>query len=309
MDFQGKRILITGGNGFFGNFIIKKALARGILQGQIIAPSSQQYDLRDIQNCETVMKDVNIVIHAAALTGRIDLHLNEPGRVLYDNLMMGVNLMEAARRAGVEKFVSIGSVTEYPADAAVPFREEDIWSGYPEVSHAPYSLSKRMMIVQGQAYRQQYGFNAIHLMPTNLYGPGGKIQSGYVIPSLIQRIHTAKKEHSTEIEIWGTGTATREFIYAEDAAEAIFLATERYNKPDPVNLGSGSEIAINDLVKLICELMDYQGKIRFDTSRPVGHMRRALDTTKAKEEFGFVAGTSLREGLQKTIAWHQEQYA
>ena len=309
MDIRGKKILVTGGNGFLGRFVIEKALEHGAAREHIVAPSSQQYDLRNIQNCETVMKGVDIVIHVAALTGRIDLHLNEPGRVLYDNLMMGVNLMEAARKAGVEKFVSIGSVTEYPADAAVPFLEKDIWNGYPEVSHAPYSLSKRMMIVQGQAYRQQYGFNAIHLMPTNLYGPGGKIQSGYVIPSLIQRIHAGQKEHSTSIEIWGTGTATREFIYVEDAAEAILLATERYEKPDPVNLGSGNEIAINDLVKILCELMDYQGKIRFDTSKPVGHMRRALDITKAKEEFGFVARTSLRDGLAKTIDWYQKNYA
>ncbi|MFC1723867.1 GDP-L-fucose synthase family protein, partial [Nanoarchaeota archaeon] len=233
---------------------------------------------------------------------------DHPGELFYDNLMMGVQLMEEARKAGVKKFVAVGTICAYPKFTPVPFKEEDIWNGYPEETNAPYGLAKKMMLVQSQAYRDQYGFNSVFLLPVNLYGPGDNFnpESSHVIPALIKKVHDAQKSGQKHINVWGTGKATREFLYAKDAAEGIVLAAERYDKGDPVNIGSGMEISIKDLIELICKLMEFNGEIRWDSSKPDGQPRRCLDTTKAETEFGFKAETDFTQGLEKTIKWYRE---
>ena len=252
------------------------------------------------------MKGKDLVIHLAAVVGVIGANREHPGKFFYDNLMMGAQLMEAARQAKVEKFVAIGTICAYPKFTPVPFREENLWNGYPEETNAPYGLAKKMLLVQAQAYREEYGLNAVYLLPVNLYGPRDNFdpKNSHVIPALIKKVADAKAEGRKYIEAWGTGKATREFLYVEDAAEGIILCTEKYNKPDPVNLGAGMEISIKDLLELICKLMGFQGEIRWDSSKPDGQPRRMLDTSRAEKEFGFKAKTDFKTGLKRTIDWY-----
>lgn len=308
MDLKNKKILVTGGAGFLGSFVVKKLIERGVPKENIFIPRSKDFDLLKWENCQKVVKDKDVVIHLAAKVGGIGFNQKYPGELFYDNLIMGVQLMEAARQAGIEKFVAIGTICAYPKFTPVPFKEEDLWSGYPEETNAPYGLAKKMLLVQAQAYRQQYGFNAIYLLPVNLYGPGDNFnpESSHVIPALIKKVADAKKENKDFIEVWGTGKATREFLYVEDAAEGIILATEKYDKPDPINLGSGMEISIKDLVETICRLMNFKGEIRWDTLKPDGQPRRCLDVTRAEKEFGFKAKTDFETGLKRTIEWYLE---
>ncbi len=309
-DLKNKKILVTGGGGFLGNHLVEKLLRdRGVPKENIFTPSAEEFDLRVRKNCEEVVCGQDIVIHLAAVVGGIGANREHPGKFFYENLMMGIQLMEAARLAGVKKFVALGTVCAYPKLTPVPFREDDLWNGYPEETNAPYGLAKKMLLVQAQAYRQEYGFNAIYLLPVNLYGPGDNFnpQSSHVIPALIRKVAAAKKENRKFIEAWGTGKATREFLYVEDAAEGIVLATEKYEKPDPVNLGSGTEISIKELTELICRLMDFKGEIHWDSSKPDGQPRRMLDVSRAEREFGFRAKMGFEDGLKKTIDWYMRQ--
>lgn len=304
--WQGKKILITGGAGFLGTHLVKELVTRGVDKENIIIPRSKDLDLRIPKNCAKVVKGIDYVIHLAGNVGGIGYNLKNPGTLFYDNLVMGVHLMEEARKAGVKKFVGIGTICQYPKFTPVPFKEEDLWNGYPEETNAPYGLAKKMLLVQGQAYRQQYGFNAIHLMPVNLYGPGDNFDPkvSHVIPALIKKFIEAKRKGEKEVVVWGTGKPTREFLYVEDAAEGIILATEKYNKTDPINLGSSFEISIKDLANLIKELTHFKGKIVWDKTKPDGQPRRKLDISKARKEFGFEAETNFRDGLKKTIDWY-----
>ena len=307
MRLANKKILVTGGAGFLGSFLLSKLInERGVDRENIRVPRSKDLDLRRWENCVKAVKDIDIVIHLAAKVGGIGYNMKYPATLFYDNAIMGIQLMEAARQEGVEKFVAIGTICAYPKFTPVPFKEEDLWNGYPEETNAPYGLAKKMLLVQAQAYRQQYGFNAIYLLPVNLYGPGDNFdpEQSHVIPALIKKMFDAKLEKRKEVVVWGTGKATREFLYVEDAAEGIILATERYNKPEPVNLGSGFEISIKELAELIAELVGFDGEIKWDTTKPDGQPRRCLDTSKAKKEFGFKAKVDLREGLKRTIEWY-----
>jgi len=310
-----KRVLVTGGAGFLGSFVVEKLQERGCKD--IFVPRSKDYDLVQMESVKRVYKDSkpHIVIHLAARVGGIGANRANPGKFFYDNLMMGVQMMEVGRQVGLEKFVAVGTVCAYPKFTPVPFREGDLWSGYPEETNAPYGLAKKMLLVQAQAYRQQYGFNAIYLLPVNLYGPRDNfdLESSHVIPALIKKMVDGVYEHNKPnkrkelhdtITIWGTGKATREFLYVEDCAEAIVLATEKYNKPDPINIGAGFEISIKELVELIAKLTAFKGEILWDASKPDGQPRRKLDISRAEQEFGFRAKTSFEEGLRKTIDWH-----
>lgn len=306
-DLAKKKILITGANGFLGEYLIKNLLEkRKVPKGNLFLPAIEELDFRKWEDCQKAVKGREVIIHLAAKVGGIGLNREIPGEMFYDNAVMGIQLMEAARRAGVEKFVAIGTICSYPKFTKVPFREEDLWSGYPEETNAPYGLAKKMILVQAQAYRQQYGFCAIYLMPVNMYGPGEKFdrRSSHVIAALIRKVYEAKKEGKDYVEAWGSGNPTREFLYVEDGSEGIILATEKYDKSEPINLGSGTEISIRDLVRLICLLMDFKGEIRWDASKPDGQPRRRLDTIKAEREFGFKAKTGFEEGLKKTIDWY-----
>ena len=303
-----KRIVVTGGAGFLGKQVVKKLEERGCKE--ISIPRSKDYNLVAMEAVKRLYRDAkpDIVIHLAASVGGIGANMRKPGSFFYENLLMGVQLMEEGRLSGVEKFVAIGTICAYPKFTPVPFREENIWNGYPEETNAAYGLAKKMLLVQSQAYRQQYGFNAIYLLPVNLYGPGDNFDpdSSHVIPALIKKVLDAKDKGERKIVAWGTGKPTREFIYVEDAAEGIVLATENYSKPEPVNLGAGCEISINDLAKLICELAGFDGRIEWDISKPDGQPRRCLDTSRAKKEFGFEAKVDFREGLRKTIEWYRK---
>ena len=306
MNLKNKKILVTGGAGFLGSFVVKKLVDKGVPIENIFIPRSSDYDLRKLEDCRKVIKDMDIVIHLAAKVGGIGFNREHPGQLYYDNLMMGAQMMEEARIQKVEKFVAIGTICAYPKFTPTPFKEKDLWIGYPEETNAPYGLAKKMMLVQAQAYRQEYGFNVIYLLPVNLYGPRDNFDpnSSHVIPALIKKVVEAKEKKSPYIEVWGTGKATREFLYVEDAAEAIVLATEKYNKTEPVNIGSGMEISIKDLIKTVCELARYKGKIKWDKTKPDGQPRRQLDTTRAKKEFGFKAKTNFKTGLKNTIEWY-----
>lgn len=303
-----KKILITGGAGFFGTQVVHQLLERGIPREDILIPRSRDTDLRKWESCVRVVKDTDIVIHLAAKVGGIGFNQNFPGQLFYDNAMMGIQIIEAARQAGVEKCVIAGTICAYPKFTPVPFKEDDLWNGYPEETNAPYGLAKKMLLVQSQAYRQEYGFNSIYLLPVNLYGPGDNFDpaSSHVIPALIKKFTEAKNEGKPFVEVWGKGNASREFLYVDDAARGIILATERYNKPEPVNLGAGMEITIRDLVALIRELTKYHGEIRWDTTKPDGQPKRSLDVSRAEKEFGFEARMSFREGLEKTIHWYKQ---
>jgi len=294
-----------------GKHLHDALLSHGGSVENIFRPKVEELDLRKWEDCQKAAKGQDVVIHLAAKVGGIGFNQEKPGELFYDNLMMGAQLMEASRLAGVEKFVGIATICAYPKFTSVPFKEDDLWNGYPEETNAPYGLAKKMLLVQAQAYRQQYGFNAITLFPVNLYGPGDNFDptSSHVIPALIKKIAAAKEENKEFVEVWGTGKPTREFLYVEDAAEGIVLATEKYDKPEPVNLGSGREISIKDLVQTIAELMGYGGEIRWDTGKPDGQPRRMLDISRAEQEFGFRAKTDFGEGLRKTIEWYQEREA
>jgi GDP-L-fucose synthase len=307
--WQSKKILVTGGAGFLGSHVIDNLVnKRGVAESQIVVPRSDIVDLRLSDNCYRVVKDVDIVIHLAARVGGIGFNQTYPGTLFYDNIIMGTQLMEAARRQQVKKFVQIGTVCAYPKYTPVPFSESNLWNGYPEETNAPYGIAKKALLVMAQSYRQQYGMNIIYLLPVNLYGPGDNFnpESSHVIPAIIGKFVAATEDGKDEVVIWGTGSASREFLYVEDAAEGIVAAAEKFNKPEPINLGSGREISIKDLVGLIAGLVGYKGKIIWDSSKPDGQPRRCLDTTKAKEEFGFVARTDFVSGLQKTIDWYRK---
>lgn len=309
MELKGKRIVVTGGAGFLGQHVVQALRERGCKE--IAVPRRSQYDLTREVVVAQLYRDLRpeVVIHLAAAVGGIGANRTNPGRFFYENLVMGAMLMEYSQRAGVEKFVGVGTVCAYPKFTSVPFREEDLWNGYPEETNAPYGLAKKMLLVQGQAYRQQYGFNSIHLILVNLYGPGDSfdLESSHVIPAIIQKCLQAIERGETKIECWGDGTPTREFLYVEDCAEAIVLAVERYDGADPVNIGAGFEISVKKLVELIAELSGFQGQILWDTSKPNGQPRRCLDTSRAWELFGFRATTDFREGLLRTIQWYRKQ--
>jgi GDP-L-fucose synthase len=306
-SWSGKRVTVTGGAGFLGSFVVERLRQRGCQQ--IVVPRSQDYDLVDMQAVRRLYRDANpdIVIHLAARVGGIGANQANPGKFFYDNLMMGVQLMEVARQVGVEKFVAIGTICAYPKFTPVPFKEEDIWNGYPEETNAPYGLAKKMLLVQSQAYREQYGFNSVVLFPVNLYGPRDNfdLETSHVIPALIRKCLEARAGRKDHIVVWGSGKPTREFLYVEDAAEGILLAAERYAGNDPVNLGSGTEISIETLVGLIARLTEFRGSIVWDATRLDGQPRRCLDTSKAEKLFGFRAKMPLEEGLRATIAWYK----
>ena len=301
---KNKRILVTGGAGFLGKHLVSRLERRGCRN--IFVPHIEDYDLVEEGAVKRLYNDAgpDIVIHLAAKVGGIGANRENPGRFFYDNLMMGLHMIERGRQAGVEKFVAIGTACAYPKFTPLPFKEKDLWNGYPEETNAPYGLAKKMLLVQSQAYRQQYNFNSIFLLPANLYGPGDNfdLNSSHVIPALIRKCVDAP---GREITVWGTGKPTREFLYVEDAAEAIILAAEKYDKPDPVNIGAGAEISIRDLVGLIVKLTGFKGKVKWDKSKPDGQPRRRLDTSKARKEFGFTARTTFKEGLLRTIEWYK----
>lgn len=308
--WRNKRVLVTGGAGFLGSFVIEKLKKRGC--ENFFVPRSKDYDLVQMEAVRRVYKDFvpDIVLHFAAKVGGIGANRDNPGKFLYDNLMMGVQLMEVGRQVGLEKFVALGTICAYPKFTPVPFKEEDLWNGYPEETNAPYGLAKKMMLAQSQAYRQQYGFNSIFLLPVNLYGPRDNfdLASSHVIPALIRKCITAIQNNQKEIVVWGTGEVSREFLYVEDCAEGILLAAEHYNKSDPVNIGAGFEIKIKDLVTLICKMTGFEGEIVWDKTKPDGQPRRCLDTSKALQEFGFKAKVPFEEGLLKTIKWYKTNF-
>lgn len=305
--WRGKQVTVTGGGGFLGSHVVEKLRDRGVVD--IFIPRSKDYDLRQLEIIRRMLRDCrpDIVIHLAARVGGIGANQAHPAEFFYDNLMMSSQLFHECWRAGVNKFVVVGTVCSYPKFATVPFREEELWNGYPEETNAPYGLAKKMLLVQSQAYREQYGFNSIYLLQANLYGPRDSfdLESSHVIPALIRKCVEAKEQGSDHIVVWGTGKASREFLYVEDAAEGILLASERYNASAPVNLGSGVEISIEELVHMIAELTGFGGDIVWDRSRPDGQPRRCLDTAKAEKLFGFRARIALEEGLRRTIEWYR----
>jgi GDP-L-fucose synthase len=307
-DLGGKRVAVTGGSGFLGSHVVARLEQRG---ADVFVPRSRKYDLVAIDAVRSFYADARpeIVVHLAAQVGGIGANRENPGKYFYDNLMMGVQLIEEARHRGVDKFVAVGTVCAYPKMTPVPFCEDDLWSGYPEETNAPYGLAKKMLLVQAQAYRQQYGFGAIYLLPVNLYGPRDNFDpaSSHVIPALVKKCMDAAESGAAEIEVWGSGTASREFLYVDDCAEGIVLATERYEDVDPVNLGAGREITIRDLVSTIARLTGFRGAIRWDASKPDGQPRRCLDVSRAAERFDFRAQTDFEDGLRRTIDWYRAQ--
>jgi GDP-L-fucose synthase len=303
--WETRRVVVTGGHGFLGSFVVDKLRAAGAKE--VVVPRSEKHDLRIQTEALRLYTDTrpDIVIHLAAVVGGIGANRKNPGLFFYDNAIIGLNVIEAARISGIEKFVCAGTICSYPKFTPVPFREEDFWNGYPEETNAPYGLAKKMLLVQLQAYREQYGFNGVYLTPVNLYGPRDNfdLESSHVIPALIRKCIEAKQTNAAEIVAWGTGNATREFLYVEDAAEAIVLAAEKYSKPDLVNLGSGEEISVRDLLEMIRTMVGARGVVRWDHTKPDGQPRRSLDTSRAAREFGWRAKTSLRDGLKETIEW------
>ena len=308
--WTGRRVTVTGGQGFLGTPLVRMIEAAG---GSVLTFSSRDYDLTRQADVARMYEDQRpeIVIHLAARVGGIGANRDNPGSFFYENAAMGIEVMEQARRSGIAKFVAVGTVCAYPKFTPIPFSEDDLWNGYPEETNAPYGLAKKMLLVQAQAYREQYGFNAIYLLPVNLYGPGDStdLRNSHVIPALIRKCIEAKNAGASSIEVWGTGSPTREFLYVEDAARGIMLATEKFDKPDPVNLGSSEEISIRDLVTLIAELSGFAGKLIFDPTKPDGQPRRKLNVERAKREFGFTSETPFRVGLQHTIEWFKRATA
>ena len=311
MRWANTRVVVTGGAGFLGSFVVEALHARGCRE--ISVPRSRDYDLRESEDIARLYDRTRpqVVVHLAAVVGGIGANRANPGRFFYDNAIMGLQLMEYARRLGVEKFIAVGTVCAYPKVTPVPFKEEDLWNGYPEDTNAPYGLAKKMLLVQAQAYRAQYGFNAIHLLPVNLYGPRDNfdLESSHVIPAMIRKFLAAKERGEPSVVLWGDGSPTREFLHVEDAAEAIALATERYDGSEPVNLGSGEEISIRELAELIATEVDYHGEIVWDTTQPNGQPRRRLDVSRAERLFGFRAKHPFRDGVRQTVDWFVEHRA
>jgi GDP-L-fucose synthase len=307
IDWSRKNVLVSGGSGFLGSFLID--LLRQKKAKRIISPSSKEYDLRDISNCKRVVRNVDVIFHLAAKVGGIGLNLEKPAELFYDNLMMGVQLINEAQQAGVEKFLALGTICSYPKFATIPFTEDSIWDGYPEETNAPYGLAKKMLLVQSQAYRRQYGFNSIVVFPTNLYGPRDNFDPSvsHVIPALILKVHQAKVSNSSSVTVWGDGSPTRDFLYVEDAAAGLLRAAEIYEGEEPINLGSEQEISIKDLVYKIVDLMDYSGEIIWDTSKPNGQPRRCVSSQRARELIGFRPAVNINEGLKRTISWFENE--
>ncbi len=311
LNLSDKAILVTGGAGFLGKQVVAQLLQAGADKAKITIPRSQDCDLRSLADCEKAAAGQDVIIHLAAHVGGIGLNREKPAELFYDNLMMGTQLIHAAYQAGVSKFVCVGTICAYPKFTPVPFKEDDLWNGYPEETNAPYGIAKKALLVQLQSYRQQYGFNGIYLLPVNLYGPEDNFdpRSSHVIPALIRKVHEAQQRGEQKLPVWGDGSPTREFLYSTDAALGIVMGTQSYNEPDPVNLGTGSEISIRDLISLICELMDFQGEIVWETDQPNGQPRRCLDTERAKAAFGFTAQVDFRQGLKNTIDWYRQHAA
>ena len=307
MTVRGTRTLVTGGAGFLGRCVVSELQAAG---ADVVVPRRKDYDLVSREACARILRDArpDLVIHLAARVGGIGANRENPGLYFFDNLMMGVQLLEECRLAGIRKVVTVGTICSYPKFAPVPFREETLWDGYPEETNAAYGLAKKMLMVQGQAYRQQYGMNAIHLLPVNLYGPGDNFDpsSSHVIPALLVKFQDALDRRASHVEVWGTGQASREFLYVEDAARGIRMASETYDGAEPVNLGAGFEITIRELAELLARLMDFQGEIRWDPTKPDGQPRRQLDTSRAERLFGFRAAVGFEEGLRRTLAWYRQ---
>jgi GDP-L-fucose synthase len=308
-DLAGKRVLVTGGSGFLGRFVCARIAE--CEPDRIDAPRRAAYDLSEQAAVRAMLDDhrPDVVVHLAAVVGGIEANRTNPGRFFYDNIVMGLLLMEEARRRRVGKFVTVGTICSYPKFTPIPFRESDLWNGYPEETNAPYGIAKKTLLVQGQAYRREYGFNAITLLPVNLYGPGDNFdpKSSHVIPALIRRMIAAREAGNPTVEVWGSGTATREFLFVRDAADAIARAADSYNNPEPVNIGSGQEISIADLSALVKETCGFRGELRWDPTKPNGQPRRCVDTSRARERFGFAARTPLRDGLRETVAWYEQQ--
>ncbi|MFN5391650.1 MAG: GDP-L-fucose synthase family protein [Pseudanabaena sp.] len=311
LQFKDQKIIVTGGAGFLGKQVIAQLIARGASPDLITVPRSKEFDLRSLDICEKVVQGQDLIIHLAAHVGGIGLNREKPAELFYDNLMMGVQLIHASYQANVQKFVCVGTICAYPNFTPVPFKETDLWNGYPEITNAPYGVAKKALLVQLQSYRQQYGFNGIYLLPVNLYGPEDNFdpRSSHVIPALIRKVYEAQQRGDRFISVWGDGTSTREFVYSEDAARGIVMASEAYNESEPINIGTGLEISIKDLIHLICELMGYDGEIIWETDKPNGQPRRCLDVERAKQAFGFTAQVDFRDGLNKTIAWYRHQAA
>ena len=308
LDLKNKRILVTGGAGFLGRQVVDQLIKAGAEQDKITVPRSRDYDLTVMENCKRAVDQQDIVIHLAAHVGGIGLNREKPAELFYDNLMMGTQLIHAAYEAGVEKFTCVGTICAYPKFTPVPFKEDDIWDGYPEETNAPYGIAKKALLVQLQAYRQQYGFNGIYLLPVNLYGPEDNFdpRSSHVITALIRKVQEAQEKGEKELPVWGDGSPTREFLYSEDAARGIVMGTQSYNGTEPVNLGTGYEISIRDLITTICEVMEFDGEIVWQTDKPNGQPRRCLDTERAKKEFDFTAQVGFKEGLKNTVKWWRE---
>jgi GDP-L-fucose synthase len=308
LELKGKKILVTGGAGFLGQEVIQQLLAYGADAEKISIPRSKEYDLCEMANCKAVVANQDIIIHLAAHVGGIGLNQQKPAELFYDNLMMGTQLIHAAYQAKVAKFVCVGTICAYPKFTPVPFKEEDLWNGYPEETNAPYGVAKKALLVQLQAYRQQYGFNGIYVLPVNLYGPNDNFDpaSSHVIPALIRKVDEAQKRGDKTLPVWGDGSPSREFIYSTDAAKGIVMATLGLENSEPINLGTNFEITIKDLIELICELMEFKGEIVWQTDKPNGQPRRCLDTQKAESAFGFKATTNLRDGLNQTIEWYRQ---
>ncbi len=311
LDLSNKRIVVTGGAGFLGNKVIEFLAEAGADVNKITIPRSRENDLRSMEVCQRISQQQDIIIHLAAHVGGIGLNQAKPAELFYDNLMMGTQLIHAAYQAGVEKFVCVGTICAYPKFTPVPFKEDDLWNGYPEETNAPYGIAKKALLVQLQSYRQQYGFNGVYLLPVNLYGPADNFdpKSSHVIPALIRKVYEAQQRGDKQLPVWGDGSPSREFLYVDDAARGIVMATQYYNDSEPVNLGTNAEITIRDLVETICELMNFTGEIVWETDKPNGQPRRCLDTQRAKEKFGFTAAVEFKQGLKNTIEWYRQNAA
>jgi GDP-L-fucose synthase len=308
LDLSNKRVLVTGGAGFLGRQVIDQLCRAGAQLDKISVPRSQSLDLRVWENCQRAAAEQDIIVHLAAHVGGIGLNREKPAELFYDNLMMGTQLIHAAYQSGVEKFICVGTICAYPKFTPVPFKEDDLWEGYPEETNAPYGIAKKALLVQLKSYRQQYGFNGIYLLPVNLYGPEDNFNpnSSHVIPALIRKVYEAQQRGDKTLSVWGDGSPTREFLYSTDAARGIVMATQSYDGAEPVNLGTNQEVAIKELVETICELMEFEGEIVWETDKPNGQPRRCLDTTRAREYFGFEAEVDFREGLKNTIDWYRQ---